>query len=428
MTTRNVERAGSVRSTLERRLLTILTYRPDIDGRLLVVAVLGVYFLVVAVPRFLWNVDVWPRLGVPSGPSLFFDTRNLTAALECRRLGFDPLVQNPCDPWGRPLNYPRVWLALRWLGLNQSHTVALALLFIIVFLGSILLLTGRVSLGRGSLVALAVCSPSVMFAIERANVDIVVFTLMVLAVLAWRVRSRWAEVASPFVVLVAATAKIYPVFALPAYLFLRRRSAAIVAVVCAALFALYALVTIGDIQAVAAVAPQGELHAFGARILPAAIYHRFIPDRWQGGAITKQLLVIVPLLAAAPLVWFPGRRRRPAADRGADTPTRLAFFAGSMIFLGTFAIGNNFDYRLVFLLLTLPQLFDWVTAEPRDPRAWLAGIATIIVVSLLWIGALSEPLLLMDELVTWAAVGVLVALLAASVPSVRTILATMRPD
>ena len=99
-----------------------------------------------------------------------------------------------------------------------------------------------------------------------------------------------------------------------------------------------------------------------------------------------------------------------------------------MIFLGTFAIGNNFDYRLVFLLLTLPQLFDWVTAEPRDPRAWLAGIATIIVVSLLWIGALSEPLLLMDELVTWAAVGVLVALLAASVPSVRTILATMRPD
>ena len=153
MTTRNAERAGSVRGTLERRLLTILTYRPDIDGRLLVVAVLGVVLprrCRSAVPV---ELDIWPRLGVPSGPSLFFDTRNLTAALECRRLGFDPLVQNPCDPWGRPLNYPRVWLALRWLGLNQSHTVALALLFIIVFLGSILLLTGRVSLGRGSLVA-----------------------------------------------------------------------------------------------------------------------------------------------------------------------------------------------------------------------------------------------------------------------------------
>jgi hypothetical protein len=428
VTRRIPERAAKGRGALERMLVAILTYRPDIDGRLFVMAALALYFLVVAVPRLLWSVDIWPRLGVPSGPSLFFDTRNLTAALECRRLGFDPLVQNPCDPWGRPLNYPRVWLALRWLGLNQSHTVPLAIVFIILFLGSILLLIGRVSLGRGILVAVAICSPSVMFAIERGNMDIVVFTLMVLAVLAWRVRSRWADVASPLVVLLAGTAKIYPVFALPAYLFMRRRTAAIAAVSCAVVFALYALVTIGDIQAVAEVAPQGDYQAFGARILPAAIYHRFVPDRWQGGAITKQLLVIVPLLAAAPLVWFPGRRRLPAPDEGADTPTRLAFYAGSMIFLGTFAIGNNFDYRLVFLLLTLPQLFDWVTDQPRDPRGWLAEVAAVVVLSLLWIGALSEPLMLMDELVTWAAVGLLVALLAASVPPIRTILTALRPD
>lgn len=428
MTTRNAERAASDRSTLEQKLFTILTYRPAIEGRLLVVAALGLYFLLVAVPRLLWDVDVWPRLGVPSGPSLFFDTRNLTAALECRRLGFDPLIESPCDPWGRPLNYPRVWLALRWLGLDQSHTVVLALIFIILFLGSILLLTGRVSLGRGILVAIAVCSPSVMFAIERANMDIVVFTLMVLAIIAWRLRHRWGDVVSPAIVFLAATAKIYPVFALPAFLFLQRRRAAIAAVLLALAFALYAFVTMDDILAVAAIAPQGEHHAFGARILPAAIYHRFIPDRWQGGAITKQLLVIVPLLAAAPLIWFPARRRLPAHDEGEDTPNRLAFYAGSMIFLGTFAIGNNFDYRLVFLLLTLPQLFDWVTAEPRDPRGWLAGIATIIVLSLLWIGALSEPLMLMDELVTWAAVGVLVALLAASVPPIRTILGSIRQE
>jgi hypothetical protein len=420
------ERASGRRSALERILFAILTFRPDIDGRLVVMAALVLYFLAVAVPRLLWGENIWPALGVPSGPSLFFDTRNLTAALECRRLGFDPLVESPCDPWGRPLNYPRVWLALRWLGLNQSHTVALALVFIALFFASIFLLIGRVSLGRGIVVAVAVCSPSVMFAIERANMDIVVFTLMVLAVLAWRVRNRWGEVASPSIVLLAATAKIYPVFALTAYLFMRRRRAAIAAAVCAVVFALYALITIEDILAVAAIAPQGDHHAFGARILPAAIYHRFVPDRWQGGAITKQLLVIVPLLAAAPLVWFPGRRRLPDPDEGADTPTRLAFYAGSVIFLGTFAIGNNFDYRLVFLLLTLPQLLDWVTEQPSDPRGWLAGVTLVTLVALLWIGALSHPLQLMDELVTWAAVGLLAALLAASVPRARTLLSTIR--
>jgi hypothetical protein len=265
-----------------------------------------------------------------------------------------------------------------------------------------------------------------MFAIERANMDIVVFTLLVLAVLAWRTRTRWGETVSPFVVLLGATAKIYPVFGLPAYLFVRRRGAAVAAIVCAAIFLAYALITIGDIQAIARVAPQGDYHSFGARILPAAIYHRFVPDRWQGGDLTKQLVAVVPVLVAAPFVWFRGRRRLAEPDQDADSSTRLAFYLGSLIFLGTFAIGNNFDYRLVFMLLTLPQLFDWVTDEAGDPRRWLAAITIAIVLILLWIGALSEPLELTDEVVTWATVGLLLALLAASVPRLRTVLGVIR--
>jgi hypothetical protein len=411
---------------IERAMFRVLTYRPDVDGRIVVAGALAVYFLVVAVPRAVWGIDIWPRLGVPSGPSLFFDTRNLTAALECRRLGFDPLVESPCDPWGRPLNYPRIWLAFRWLGLNQSHTVPLALLFIALFLGAIFLLVGRLSLGQGMVISLAVCSPAVMFAVERSNMDIVVFTLLVLGVMAWRTRSRWGEFVSPLVVLVAATAKLYPVFGIPAYLFVRRRAAALTAIVYSAAFAVYALVTIEDIQAIARIAPQGDYFSYGARILPAAIYHRFVPDRWHGGAVTKQLVAIVPLLIAGAFVWFRGRRRLPESDEKHDSSTRLAFYLGSMIFLGTFAIGNNFDYRLVFMLLTLPQLFDWVGRVPGDPRGGLAAITIVVVLLQLWIGALSEPLALADEVVTWAAVGLLLALLAASVPRLRTIWGVIR--
>ena len=425
MTMQRTELPEAKRSTIERALVNILIYRPDIDGRIIVAGALAVYFVVVAIPRLFWGIDIWPRLGVPSGPSLFFDTRNLTAALECRRLGFDPLVESPCDPWGRPLNYPRVWLVLRWLGLNQSHTTVLALFFILLFLGSVFLLFGRMSLGKGVLIALAVCSPSVMFAIERANMDIVVFTLLVIAVLAWRTPSRWVEAASPFVVLLGATAKIYPVFGLPAFLFVRRRGPALAAILCAAIFAVYAFATIQDIQAIARIAPQGEQHSFGARILPAAIYHRFVSDRWEGGVLIKQLVAIIPLVGASLFVWLRGRRRLAEPDQNAGSSARLAFYLGSLIFLGTFALGNNFDYRLVFMLLTLPQLFDWVT-DPADPRGWLAGVTIVVVLTLLWIGALSGPLRLTDEVVTWATVGLLVALLGASVPRVRTMWRVMR--
>jgi hypothetical protein len=139
----------------------IVTYRPDVDGRLVVLGALAVYFLVVTTARAFFRVDIWPSLGVPTGPSLFFDTRNVTAALDCSRLGFDPLVQNPCDPWDRPMNYPRLWLALRWLGLGQSHTDALAVAFIALFIASVLLLLGRINLGQGILAATAICSPAV---------------------------------------------------------------------------------------------------------------------------------------------------------------------------------------------------------------------------------------------------------------------------
>jgi hypothetical protein len=231
---------------------------------------------------------------------------------------------------------------------------------------------------------------------------------------------------SPIVVFVGATAKIYPVFGLPAYLFLRRRTAALVAISCAAAFVVYTAITLRDIETVARVAPQGQYHSFGARILPVAIYHLVVPDRWQGGLLFKQLVVIVPFLAVGTIIWLLGRRRLPLQDERADSATRLAFFFGSLIFLGTFAVGNNFDYRLVFTLLTLPQLFDWATEEHGEPRGRLAAITIVALLTLLWIGALSEPLRLGDEVATWAVVGLFVALLGASIPRLRTIWKAIR--
>src|SRR5262245_12606830 len=101
-------------------LRRLLEWRPGVDGRAIMLATIVLYLGTIAAGRLVWNVDLWPRLGVPPGPSLFFDARNLTAAWECQRLGYDPLYESPCDPWGRPVNYPRVWLLLGVLGLGQS--------------------------------------------------------------------------------------------------------------------------------------------------------------------------------------------------------------------------------------------------------------------------------------------------------------------
>jgi hypothetical protein len=408
---------------VQRAVFKVTAFGPERDGRVVAAGALVAYFMVVAIPRLLWGINLWPHLfGGLAAPTLFFDTRVITSGLDCHRMGFDPLTYNPCDLSGRPMNYPRVWLLLRWLGVGQSQTDVLAVIFIGVFFASFFLLMGRLTVGEGAIVALAVCSPSVMFGVERANSDLVVFALVAAAVVAWRSDRSRGEVAGPPLVLVAAFLKLYPVFALPSYLMTRRRNATVTTAICIAGFAAFAVVFRADIEAIVRGTPHSQYNSYGARILPAAIYHRYVLPAWGFGSIVKLALAIVPLLIGAPMAWVIGRRRLPSPDVGEGDWSRLAFTMGSLLFLGTFVVNVNFDYRLVLLLLTLPQLFRWIGDPSHDPRGPLASAAIVSILTLLWIGPLSD-LALSDELVTWATAAILLTLLSASIGSFRSLMA-----
>jgi hypothetical protein len=406
-----------------RPLARLLAYQRCHDGRIVLVIAVALYVTVVSLAWLIWQVNLWPWLGVPPGPSLFFDTQNVLAALECSRLGYDPLVDSPCDPWQRPMFYPRVWLALQWLGLDQSHTYAVGVLIAVLFIVMLCLLVGRIGIGEAIVVAAAVCSPAVMFALQRGNMDVVLFSVLVVSVVLWRRGGRTSQILSPAVVLLAAFGKLYPVFGLPAYLLLRNRRAAVAAYVSGALFIGYLAITFQDVLTIARTATQGQYYSYGARILLGVVYHHVVGQNWEGASIAAQALTLVPLAALAVCLWLWSRRLFAPAptDAPALSPELLGFYLGSLIYLGTFAVFKNYDYRLVYLLLTLPQLFAWVRdGRPAEPRTVVAAVALASLILELWIGALSEPLMLGDELVSWALAGLLVVLLAASVPAFGT--------
>ena len=157
---------------------------------------------------------------------------------------------------------------------------------------------------------------------------------------------------------------MYPVFALPAFVVTRSRVAARAALLCVAAFGVYCIYSLRDIAHVAEIATQGEHFSYGARILPAHLYHQVGADRWAGPAALKQLIAAVPLgdprggdRRSDPPSPRPPRTMRRRSPR----PRSLALHVGALIYLGTFATANNFDYRLVFLLLTLPQLVEWAS-------------------------------------------------------------------
>ena len=407
-----------MRSHLQR----LLTWRPDIDGRVIVTVAVATYLGIIAAGRLEWGIDLWPYLGVPSGPALFSDARNVTAAWESERLGYDPLYESPRDPWRRPLMYLRPWLLLGVLGLDQSHTFVLSTILIAAMFASFALLIGRVTAGTGIVLVFAVCSPAVMLAVERANMDIALFSIVTVSILLWRVVPNLARVASPIVVLVAATAKIYPIFALPAFVVSSSRRAARAALLCVAAFGVYVVYSLRDIAHVAAIATQGEQFSYGARILPAHLYHHFAIARWSGPGALKQAIAIVPLaLIAAAIAIYVHRHVSPRSHESTVASAALiALHVGALIYLGTFAAANNFDYRLVFLLLPLPQLIEWAcTPAHRLSRLAVATLVAIIV--LLWVGSLSQWLDLWDELASWAVAALLAVVVAATVPALDSV-------
>ena len=109
-----------------------------------------------------------------------------------------------------------------------------------------------------------------------------------------------------------------------------------------------------------------------------------------------------------------------AATSLAGAATETALQAGALVYLGTFATVNSFDYRLVFLLLPLPQLCEWARM-PTHRLSSLAVLTLTAIVAQLWIGSLSEWLHLWDELASWAVAGLLASLVVATLPSPRAL-------
>jgi hypothetical protein len=413
-------RAGG--TSIAERFRRLLRWAPGADGRVVLVAAVAVYLTTIASGRLLWGVDLWPRLGVPSGPSLFFDARNVTAAWECQRLGYDTLYESPCDPWHRPLNYLRPWLLLGVLGLDQSHTFAFAAVLIAAMFVSFTLLLGRVPVGTGMVMAFAACSPAVMLAVERANMDIAMFSLVASSSLWWEIFPGSGQVVSPVLLLLAAVAKIYPIFALPVFAVTNSRLARRTALFCLAGFGVYVAYSLRDIVHIARIAPQGDHFSYGARILPAHLYHLIGADHWAGPAVLKQLVAGVPLVLVVLVVGVGVRRRlaSPFDDTEVTPGPLIALHAGSLVYLGTFAVGKNFDYRLIFLLLTLPQLCSWARLSTHRLSS-LASFTIAAVVVMLWVGSLSHTLALWDELASWIVAALLTAVTVATLPRLGTV-------
>lgn len=325
----------------------------------------------------------WRHLGVPAVERPFSDMRSITSAWECVRRGLAVLPVNPCDPRPRPANYPTIWLLPSHLGLGQSSTVVLGAATALIFFASALAVIPRgASFLEGGIVGVALCSPAVMLGVERGNVDLLVFAVVVTAICALRRSGRLGR-AAPLLLLFAATLKLFPIFASVVLVRLRgRRGLHALALVVAA-FGIYTLATLGTIHEIYRVTPQLPYYSYGIKPVGAWVANLFATYRLDLPALAWDVLLIC---GAALLAVAIKSRLKARLHTGGDDPalTRdLDFFVvGAAIYLCTFSLFQNFEYRLAFLLLTIPQLYRWTRGTHL-----LGAFGLLFVLSTLWLGA-----------------------------------------
>ena len=216
----------------------------------------------------------------------------------------------------------------------------------------ITLLKGR-SIGDGALALVAILSPSVMMGVERGNLDLLILALVGAAALFYEEQRIGRMAWSVGLISLAIVLKLFPIFCVAVGSRFNWRSFLFASAI--AIFSLGYLVAISHyIFLIRINVPTTFILSYGYKALflgldqlraDAGLNPLGLADTWV--PITMAILTLL-LAAATALVTFQhGRMFCTLTNSVAGT----AFLFGSGIYCGTFLLGTNFIYRLMFLLL-----------------------------------------------------------------------------
>jgi hypothetical protein len=300
----------------------------------------------------------------------------------------DVIISNPCDVLARGYNYSPFWMTIDWIPLSQPDRNWLGVTLGVTFLISLAALPPALSLTETALRIGATLSTVVVFAIERANPDIMIF-LLVLGALPLLRRSAIAKAWGYCIILVAGAIKYYPFVLLLLVAWERIRLGITIAAACllalAVFYFLYGAQIHEGLPHIARGIPFGDM--FGAENLPFGMLMVF---QNQNGLSINPFdgMLITLVLIGGTAFWVMFRLMRasdiPAALCRVDEARRLALFAGALLLSGCFFAGQSVPYRGIFLFFVIPGLSALARDRDAGAIASASRLALIGIPLLMW--------------------------------------------
>lgn len=374
--------------------------------------------------------ETWELWQVPSWVPVFLDFRLIPGSAESFAHGYEPSVENPFDPNERIFNYPAFWRLFFYTGISQADTVWISVLMIVLFFLGVFLFPGKLSVPGAIGMLLVVFSPASMLLYERGNVDLFVFFICTLVILA----ADHSAYAAASLILFGAIVKFFPIFGITVLLRESKNRFWWLSMGCMLVLLFYVFATFRSVSASWNETMRGDGISYGTNVFVTR-YEKAISRVFSEWFSTRQLdwllkygllaVALVLLLLMVILALRNAKQPEISSERNF-----AAFRMGASIYVGTFLLGNNFDYRLAFLILVMPQLVEWLHSTNKIVRAVVAFSIVAILVSCWHFWILHIPLvsifnsvadsakfwIILDEVFNWMLFASLGYLLIISTP------------
>jgi hypothetical protein len=394
------------------------------NGKFLLIAGVGLMWLILlGLFRWYGYGETWALWKAPAREPIFLDFRLIPGSAESFAHGYEPSIENPYDPTHRIFNYPAFWRLFFYTGITQNDTIWIVVLMILLFFSSVIVFPQNLTASGALWMLLIVFSPAAMLLYERGNVDLIVFVICAVAVIALDCSTFVAA----GILVFGAVVKMFPLFGLTIFLKEPKRRFILIIFSSVLFMIVYGLLTFKSELAAWNTTLRSSDRSYGTFVFIYRFYsyiqvtfpNLFSFDQW------RLIFELCALGLIGLAVIFAFRERQPLW--ALHERNLAAFQMGASIYLGTFMLGNNWDYRLAFLVLVIPQLAEWSHVSIKKYQFIALGMMIGIVLSCWYLFLkIDLPVIpfkdpsnrsfVFDELINWLLVPGFTYLLVASSP------------
>ncbi|MFA6922782.1 MAG: hypothetical protein WC223_00875 [Bacteroidales bacterium] len=350
---------------------------------LLAIGILA-YFAVVIYNIIAWNDyartwEGWLNIS-PERPG-FADFRSIAKACEIFRNRHYSIFTD-FNSMSLGFGYPKIWFLLSYLGIKESHTNIISIIFITLFFIAIFKIIEKIGFVESLFYFITITSFPFILAIERANADLIIFLLLFLSFLFFKKNKIFLSV---FNIILSVFLKYYTIFTLVVFAD-KKKSFVKILMISFLAFGIYSYLFFSDISFMLNMKNKyynSIWHSYGMFIYvdyiklfisnSLAIHNKaeylYLLKYFHGISLFVVILIFLSVF------YFSIKNKNSSAFK---SPYINEFRIGTSVYIGSFFLGYNFDYRLIFLIFTLPQIFYWIKHEKK-----LKFICLIILTSIL---------------------------------------------